>query len=69
MKEEFENKKEGFSKEPEFGIMPLKLTNRKESSVNRKYTRRASKIVKTKRKIDRKLRKELLKNYGFFIDN
>jgi len=69
MKEEFESEKEGFDKEPEFGIQPLKLTNKKKYRTSGKYSKRNSKTVKSKKKIDRRLKKELLKNYGFSIDN
>jgi hypothetical protein len=69
MKEEFEKEKEGFDKEPEFGIQPLKLTNKKKYRASGKYSKSNSKSVKSKKKIDRKLKRELLRNYGFSIDN
>lgn len=68
MERELKKDEEGFDTEPEFGIKPLKLTNKKET-ISGKYSRKDSKTVKSKKKIDRRLRKELLKNYGFSVDN
>ncbi len=78
MKKEFEECEGPDCKErPEFEeteerIKPLKLSMKqlkiKQKRADRKY-RRNSKVVKTKNKIDSRLRRELLKNYGFAVEN
>jgi len=48
----------------EFGMKGLE---RKRELVSQKYKKDA-KVVKTKKKISPKLKRQLLKNYGFFIE-
>ena len=48
--------------------MGLRGSRAERTSVSQKYVDK-SKSVKTKRKIDPKLKKQLLKNYGYLIED